>query len=110
MTEQVLFHYTLSGQSLILPLCSSVMLIFQLFALVDSILLGFPLWDLISVNLTEFEHYYISIALRSGELLPSFFFLNNCELNLCTLFIVKPIFHSVKYLNGVINCISISNR
>lgn len=91
MTEQVLFHYTLSGQSLILPLCSSVMLFISVVCTGGFHIAGFPSLDLNQLNLTEFRQYYVSNVLQTVELLPSFF-LNNCESYLCCVFIVKPIF------------------
>lgn len=67
VTEQVLFHYPLSGQSLILPLCSSVMLFISVVCTHGFHISGFPCRDL-----NPFEPGFG----QTVELLRSFF-LNN---------------------------------
>lgn len=73
VTEQVLFHYPLSGQSLILPLCSWVMLFISVVCA-----LGFHISGSLCQDLNPFEpefgHYHVVCIKDCRATFPPFLF------------------------------------
>lgn len=94
VTVQVPFHYTLSGQSLLLPLYCPITLFISLVCTGGFHIAGFSLSGS-GVNVADFEYYWVSNVLKSGELPPPlvYFHRNVYEPYVCCIFVVKRLFH-----------------